>query len=352
MIYRHFIAPTQGYTLFQHTIIRHPRLSPDAARILTWQLSFRPDEREPLWETARKAKIGASAFITAKRQLKAEGFLHEKRVQGPGGKWETCQLVTNEPLSAAEAAELLAWMSSQVAPSDGVPAVGGPTRRAADGPPKRKPVEDSSSFRPPLQEAEPAPEPAPEPEPEPEPVAVTGPEVPPPPAPDPVAEEARALIGALPLLSPALRFVPAGMRAELTHLAARWLVAGHTSADVREHVRRCLPRDGTPVHRPGGFLRYLLREVPPPPPPDVPDAPDVSPVPDRPRLSPRLVGARECEGEHIQPMLFRPVGDERLCRACSETGADVKSATGARDGAGARVRAGVRAGRAVLAGVP
>lgn len=363
MIYRHFIAPTQGFTLFQHTLIRHPRLDSHAARILTWQLSLRPDEREPLWETARQAKIGAGAFLKAKRQLKDEGFLHEKRVQGPGGKWETYQLVSNEPLTAAEAAELLAWMSSQVAPSDGGPAVGGRTRRAADGLPKKKPEEDSSSFRPPPPEPQPEPEPeepepepeparVPEPAPEPAPAPVPGPEAPPPPPLDRVAEEARTLVGALPLLSPALRFVPAGMREELTRLAARWLVAGHTPADVREHVRRCLPRDGTPVHRPGGFLRYLLREVPPPPPP--PEAPDAQDPQDRPRLSARLAGARECEGEHIQPMLFRPVGDERLCRACTGTGAGAGADARSRDGARTRTGAGARTGpwRAVLAGVP
>ncbi|MET9932905.1 hypothetical protein [Streptomyces sp. NPDC006324] len=117
-------------------------------------------------------------------------------------------------------------------------------------------------------------------------------------------------MGALPLLSPALRNIPPGMRDELARLAARWLEAGHTSADVHEHVLRGLPGAGTPVHRPGGLVRYLLREVPPR------ALPQLASQPPGPRLSPRLEGARECSGDHVQPMLFRPVGDETLCARC------------------------------------
>ncbi|MEV7370870.1 hypothetical protein AB0O51_08295 [Streptomyces sp. NPDC090301] len=103
------------------------------------------------------------------------------------------------------------------------------------------------------------------------------------------------------------------MREELTRLTARWLAAGHTSADVHEHVLRGLPGAGTPVQRPGGLVRYLLREVPPRTLPQ----PEPSTSPPGPRLSSRLQGARECaSGAHTQPMLFRPVGDETLCSEC------------------------------------
>lgn len=360
MIYRHFIAPTQGFTLFQHTLIRHPRLDSHAARILTWQLSLRPDEREPLWETARQAKIGAGAFLKAKRQLKDEGFLHEKRVQGPGGKWETYQLVSNEPLTAAEAAELLAWMSSQVAPSDGGPAVGGRTRRAADGLPKKKPEEDSSSFRPPPPEPQPEPEPeepepepeparVPEPAPEPAPAPVPGPEAPPPPPLDRVAEEARTLVGALPLLSPALRFVPAGMREELTRLAARWLVPGTPPPTYANTSGAACRATGHPCTGPAASCATSCgrcRHHPRPPKHRTRRTRRTGPACRR--------GSRECEGEHIQPMLFRPVGDERLCRACTGTGAGAGADARSRDGARTRTGAGARTGpwRAVLAGVP
>ncbi|MEK9519051.1 hypothetical protein MIU24_06515 [Streptomyces venezuelae] len=126
-------------------------------------------------------------------------------------------------------------------------------------------------------------------------------------------DEARALVGALPLLSPALRHIPPGMREELTRLAARWLAAGHGSADVHEHVLRGLPGEGTPVLRPGGLVRYLLREVPPRALPLPAPTPPVS----GPRLSSRLEGTRECAGDgHTQPMLFRPVADETFCPRC------------------------------------
>lgn len=99
------------------------------------------------------------------------------------------------------------------------------------------------------------------------------------------------------------------MRDELTHLTAHWLAAGHTSADVHEHVLRGLPGANTPVHRPGGLLRYLLRDVPPLVPAQA--------IHTGPRLSPRLTGTRECEGDHVQPMLFRPLGDETHCAECA-----------------------------------
>ncbi|MFE5948451.1 hypothetical protein [Streptomyces sp. NPDC056480] len=128
----------------------------------------------------------------------------------------------------------------------------------------------------------------------------------------PHLEDARALVGALHLLSPALRHIPPGMRDELAGLAARWLDAGHSSADVHEHVLRGLPGAGTPVHRPGGLVRHLLRDVPPRTLP-APPAPD----PTRIRLSARLEGTRECSGHHTQPMLFRPLADETLCPECA-----------------------------------
>ncbi|MGW4158637.1 hypothetical protein [Streptomyces sp. NPDC004788] len=313
MMYRHFIAPSRGFTQFSHELIRHPRLGSDAVRLLTWQLSLPDGARESLSRTAERARIGACAFTRAKRQLKEEGFVHERRVQAQGGRWVTQQLVSNRPLSEGEAAKLMGRMPVPVPgavptqPSHGIPAAGGPTAPLTGGHPEKDRGEDTSDLPP-----EPEPEPG-EREPDPERDFEPEPEPGPQPA---VPEEARALIGALPLLSPALRHIPPGMKDELAGLAARWLAAGHTSADVHAHVERGLPGAGTPVQRPGGLLRYLLREVPPVAPP-APVAPQPVPPPG-PRLSARLSGARECEGEqHIQPMLFRPVGDEKLCRACT-----------------------------------
>ncbi|MGW5784431.1 hypothetical protein ACWEWK_10605 [Streptomyces sp. NPDC003757] len=80
MIYRHFIAPPRSFTQFSHDLIRHPRLSSDAVRLLTWQLSLPPGTRESLSRTAERARIGGCAFTRAKRQLKDEGFVHERRL--------------------------------------------------------------------------------------------------------------------------------------------------------------------------------------------------------------------------------------------------------------------------------
>ncbi|MFI9747305.1 hypothetical protein [Streptomyces sp. NPDC052494] len=330
MIYRNFIAPSRDFTQLANEIIRHPRLDSDAARILNWQLSLPAHSRQTLSKTAEHARIGATSFIKAKRQLKAEGYVHERRVQGPGGLWMTQQLVSSAPLRPEEAAKLLAHMPfragtervyPQVVPSASLPAAGGPTAPPTDGHPGKDPGENTSNLPP---EPEPGPESEPEPEPEPDPES----EPPPHPHPQPTGQsgeasdaarerldEARALVGALPLLSPALRHIPPGMRDELARLAARWLDAGHTSADVHEHVLRGLPGAGTPVHRPGGLVRYLLREVAPravtPPAGTSPAGP--------PRLSPRLEGARECAGDgHTQPMLFRPVTEgQTLCPDCA-----------------------------------
>jgi hypothetical protein len=89
-------------------------------------------------------------------------------------------------------------------------------------------------------------------------------------------------------------------------LATEWPACGHAMADVWEQVRRSLPGRGQSIHRPGGLVRYALREVPPPAAPSVVARPP----------TPRVAQMRECEGSHIQVLLFRPVADERLCRAC------------------------------------
>ncbi|KOX34353.1 hypothetical protein ADL06_08090 [Streptomyces sp. NRRL F-6491] len=283
-------------------MIRHPRLTSHAVRLLTWQLSLPEDARETLSRTAGRAGIGKEAFTKAKRQLIAEGFVHERRVQVAGGRWVTQQLVSSIPLSREKAVKIFARdprlllrepVNPQVVPGPRKPAAGAPGTRSTGGHPEKDLREKTSDL----------PEEPESVETEPEPETEAGAENPPAP------EEARALVGALPLLSPALRNIPPGMRDELARLAARWLEAGHTSADVHEHVLRGLPGAGTPVHRPGGLVRYLLREVAPR---DVP-----APAPDGPRLSARLAGARECAGEHVQPMLFRPVADETHCRECA-----------------------------------
>ncbi|WP_121749489.1 hypothetical protein, partial [Streptomyces sp. E2N166] len=262
MIYRHFIAPPRAFTQFSHDLIRHPRLSSDAVRLLTWQLSLPPGTRESLSRTAERARIGGCAFTRAKRQLKDEGFVHERRLQGAGGLWVTQQLVSSVSLSEGEALKLLAQMpvgpagttttervSPQLAPGRRSPAVGEPTTPPTDGYPPQD-LEGNTSNQPPKPPADHTAEAqAPQPDDD--------------TPPEPRLTEARALVDTFPALSPDLRHIPRAMRPELTRLTARWLAAGHPPTAVRTHILRGLPDDGTPVHRPGGLLRHLLRDVPP-----------------------------------------------------------------------------------------
>ncbi|MFH8219964.1 hypothetical protein ACH4C2_11855 [Streptomyces sp. NPDC018057] len=328
MIYRHHIAPSRAFSQTSHDIIRHPRLNSDAVRILTWQNSLPPGSRESLSRTAERARIKGCAFTRAKRQLKQEGFVHERRVQVAGGLWVTQQLVSNVPLSEAEAAKILggtpvATPSAQVGPSGRHPAVGDPAGRLSDGLPYAHVDEDTTDRpprppRPAVDDADDAdseggrdsedrarrPEhPVVEPEPE--------------PAPDALLEEARALTSSYPALDPSLRTIPRAMFAELTALTVGWLAAGHPPSAVRAHILRNLPDGDTRVQRPGGLLRYLLGEVPPA------RAADPAPLPRAPWQqepvtgSPRLAALRECEGDHVQATLFRPTGKETLCQGCA-----------------------------------
>ncbi|MFF9057421.1 hypothetical protein ACF09K_01770 [Streptomyces sp. NPDC014882] len=323
MIYRHHIAPPRAFTQFSHGLIRHPRLSSDAVRLLTWQLSLPEGARESLSRTAERAGIGATAFTRAKRQLKDEGFVHERRLQGPGGHWVTQQLVSNVPLNPAEAAKLLARMpvqaspapvSPQVAPSPRIPAVGAPTPPPADGHPRKDPGGNTSHR--PAERDTPAPEAA-------EPPDVPGP-----------AEAARALVSSYRDLDPVLCTVPRSMHAELTDLTARWLAAGHAPAAVPHPHPAQPPRrrhPGPPPRRPPALpaprrptrVRTGQRVHPSGPEPRPPPPTAEQPRPDR--LSARLTALRECEGDHVQATLFRPAGDETLCRGCRDSPSPVRN---------------------------
>ncbi|MGH4034322.1 hypothetical protein ACQB60_35990 [Actinomycetota bacterium Odt1-20B] len=273
-MFRHVSAPARFFSQVPNEIIRHPRLSSDAVRLLTWQLSLPAEAEESLSRTARRAGIGKVAFLRAKGQLKDEGYVHEWREQVERGRWRTRQLVSKVPLVREEAIRLAgggADESMQVAPTGGAPAAGAPVGRSVGRLPEETPV--GNTLQP-------------------------GAEV------DAVLAEGRRVVDALPQLDPRLR-VPRGMFAELSVLAAEWLVRGHTAEGVWREVSRQLPCPGTGIHRPGGLLRYVLRRIPP------------VAVPPAPRPEPRVARMRECAGErHVQVWLFRPVGDEELCAEC------------------------------------
>jgi hypothetical protein len=339
VICRNFIAPTRAFTRLANEIIRHPRLSSDAIRLLTWQLSLPPGAAETLEDTAKRANIGGSAFSRAKQQLMAEGYVFQQRLPAEKGRWYTGLVISSVPLRPGEAMKILkaappqgktttVRVSPQVAPSGRFPAVGGPTTRPTGGPSLQNTEEKEKTPHHPA-----APQDVPEDLPEDvredmsdAPVddadtsaaqdAVRGDEADG--GAEPAAEaleRARAVVEAFPALDPDLHGIPRAMRPELTRLTARWLAAGHTPADVRTHVLRSLPSDGTPVRRPGGLLRYLLTEVPPvrgaTRTPTTPGeaSPGVRPL--------RVQPLRECEGaRHDHPVMFRPARGESLCPGC------------------------------------
>ncbi|MFD6994379.1 hypothetical protein [Streptomyces sp. NPDC059943] len=262
---RHVIPPARFFSQVSNDIIRHPRLSSDAVRLLTWQLSLPLDAKESLSRTATRAGIKKGAFLRAKGQLKAEGYVHEWRQQGVRGLWSTVQLVSSVPLSEAEAAAARGGGVPVVAPAVSSPAAGRPTGRAAGRHPENTPKGNTSHHQEP--------------------------------------DAAREAVTDLHHLDRRLR-VPRGMLPQLATLASQWLARGHTADGVRTEIRRSLPATDTCIHSPGGLVRYILREpvavhVPPP-----------APVP-------RVAQMRECESErHVQPLLFRPVADEAMCPAC------------------------------------
>ncbi|MEV0438055.1 hypothetical protein AB0I84_16855 [Streptomyces spectabilis] len=270
---RHVIAPARFFSQTPNEIIRHPRLGSDAVRILTWQLSLPEGEDEALSATAAKARIRRAGFNRAKRELKDEGYLHEWRVQGPQGRWCTYQLISNVPLSPERASAARSGNvrsdsddDSGAPPSARAPAVGGPAGRDVGGPPEQTPPVNT----------------------------------PQPSAPAADLPEAQRLIQDLPGIDPRLR-VPRGMLPQLTDLAGQWLALGHTPDGVRDEIRRNLP---PVIHKPGGLVRHLLSDPPPPRP-----------------ARPQVAALRECAGPHPQPLVFRPVAGEDRCGSCRQDSA-------------------------------
>ncbi|MBP2403991.1 hypothetical protein SNS2_2257 [Streptomyces netropsis] len=58
---RHVIAPERFFTQVSNEIIRHPRLSANAVRLLMWQLSLPESVDGPQWEEARGHALNGDA---------------------------------------------------------------------------------------------------------------------------------------------------------------------------------------------------------------------------------------------------------------------------------------------------
>lgn len=338
---RHAISPARFYSQVPNEIIRHPRLSSDAVRLLTWALSLPDEALEPLSKTAQRASIGKSAFTRAKRELVAEGFLHEWRRQADGGRWVTQQMVSNVPLTATEAAA-----ARDGRPSAPSPAAGEPNRRAVGRSPKKT---EKKTYNPPT------PDPAPADEPEAtadEAPAAAGREggesstvaqaqmgtVPP-----PLVERGGLALAAVAHAEPRLRLSGREVTA-LAPVAGEWFQRGGGMPDLREALTSGLPEV---VHSPAALVRNRLTRKMPIAPTFVEQREAERRAADA-AAGPRVAEMRECAGEHVQPRLFRPVEGEALCPSCRCSGAEAGVA-GAIDAAvrgGAAVRELLRVGRA------
>jgi hypothetical protein len=336
---RHVIAPARFFAQIPNQIIRHPRLSSHAVHLLAWQLSLPDSADEPLSATAQRARIKKTAFQNAKRELLAEGFLHEWRTRVDGGRFVTVQLISNESLTAEQAASvrdgrrpapgrarLLTDRPAESAeppaqqpspPSGCFPAAGEPTRRSGGRLPKKNTGEETPTNQPPPPAADPESQHAPAAPTDPlvtacpTPADPAPPERPRPAGPEPTVEdaalaEAEGLLLSLGRIETRLA-LPARTARRWAPLAAAWLAAGLTP----HQIRRTLTQGLADTHSPVGALRWrlehVLPDVPPPPPPVAAPPPE-----------PRLARTRECAGPHTQPCLFTPPpgSDVKLCPAC------------------------------------
>ncbi|GAA2707797.1 MULTISPECIES: hypothetical protein [Streptomyces] len=228
----HVIAPTRSFTQLPNEILRNPRLSSDAVRLLAWHVSLPPGaDAPPLSDTARRAGIKTTAFQRAKRELKAEGYVHEWRTQGRRGRWGTFQLVSNVPLTDEEARAVRdGWAS----PSTEEPAVGGPECPPVGRSPEKT---GGTTSLPPHH---------------------------------PLADRGAVVLASVAREERRLRLGRRDIQ-QLAPLAGEWLERGATLAEVREALTAGLPAQ---IHSVAGLVRNrLLRKMPeaaPAAPPPVP----------------------------------------------------------------------------------
>nr|WP_030848799.1 hypothetical protein [Streptomyces griseus] len=320
----HVIPPVRGYTKCSNSLVRHPRLCSDA-KILVLYVQGLPacDRDKALSEHARSLLMTGRAYQRAKAELLAHGYVHERRERIAGGRWRTVQVMSNEPLTADQAARLYAGApadgyavvgagrtghAGQVghagraasgawsAPSTRFPTVGEPTGRSVGGQlPADEDLGEDTSHPPTeagaAEEAEGEGDAA-----APESVPGLGS------AQDSAAPSGSAEVLAAERVLLSLRHerreLLLGVREArtLAGLAAEWLRRGVSPGDLRAALTRGLPKDG--VRSALGFLAHRLVEKLPAPPAEQPE-----PVPPSPPPSPLALIA--CAGPGEEHM-FRP----------------------------------------------
>ncbi|KOU05205.1 hypothetical protein ADK88_19035 [Streptomyces sp. NRRL F-2295] len=334
----HVIPPVRGYTKCSNSLVRHPRLCSDA-KILVLYVQGLPacDRDKALSEHARSLLMTGRANQRAKAELLAHGYVHERRERIAGGRWRTVQVMSNEPLTADQAARLYAGApadgyavvgagragrvgrtghAGQVghagraasgawsAPSTRFPTVGEPTGRSVGGQlPADEDLGEDTSHPPTeagaAEEAEGEGDAAAS-ESVPGSASVPGLGAAQDSAADAPSGSAEVLAAERVLLSlrHERRELLLGVREArtLAGLAAEWLRRGVSPGDLRAALTRGLPKDG--VRSALGFLAHRLVEKLPAPPAEQPE-----PVPPSPPPSPLALIA--CAGPGEEHM-FRP----------------------------------------------
>ncbi|MFI9719192.1 hypothetical protein ACIHFE_05965 [Streptomyces sp. NPDC052396] len=305
---KHVIAPARFFTQVPNDLIRHPRLGSDAVRLLLWVLSLPDPSGLSLSTAATRAGIRNGGFQRAKRELAAEGYVHEWRRQGTGGRWTTAQLVSGVPLGAEEAVAI----RDGFAPSAEKPATGGPASRPVGGSPTNT---GEKTDHPPSQPSRAAkPQPAPEPH--------------------PLAERGALVLAALSHQDRRLRLTGREV-ARLAPLAGEWLLRGVSVTELRETLTAGLPER---VHCAAALLRDRLGRK-------MPEVPPIirQPFLGKAALEPRVGRMRECRGEqHIQPRLFLPLNGEESCGDCRQDPAQQQAVAERATRGAAAVRAAMR----------
>ncbi|MFJ9635727.1 hypothetical protein [Streptomyces sp. NPDC101178] len=280
----------------------------------------------PLGELARKLDMKGRSYQQAKKQLTENGYLHEWRSQGGGGRWTTEQLLSSTPLTRDEAVSVRAKLSPEAGqlarpeqppcppPGARFPAVGEPTSRPVGGyGPEEEHDEKNNPANQPTEPAAPnaAPEPPPAPEPprEPEPESPREPEQEGDPggqAPPPSSQLWRAERVLLSLRhSRRELLLGVGEARVLAGKAAKWLERGVTESELRHALLAAPPKGG--VRSAFGFLRHRLTTKCP-----VPSAPAAPPQPPPPPVRALIA----CTAESAEEHMFRPLGDETECPEC------------------------------------
>ncbi|MFD9424012.1 MULTISPECIES: hypothetical protein [unclassified Streptomyces] len=324
----HVIAPSSGYTKASNNVVRERRLNSDA-KILLLYVQGLPESATgcPLGELAHELGMKGHAYQKAKKQLVAQGFVHEWSGQRAGGRWYTEQLFTNTPLTEAEARAVRARLTTAPAgpaaspapapPTVPIPIVGEPTPRTAG---RYQPVEDNrekTTTHPPSEaEAAQTAQAAVEVEVAVK-VAAPQPAAPAPSSASPSSSPAQLARAEQILLSlrHTRRELHLGVREAraLAVEAVKWLERGLGEADLRQALLAERPEGG--VRSAVGFLRYRLAQKCPEPPQaqsTQPTPPITAPPPVRELIA--------CEGpgeEHV----FRPMGDETACAECRQVAA-------------------------------